>query len=108
MMICQINDDWALSADHLQWILQRRRTGAGGWRDMAFVSSTRQILARVMKEKGVPSIDAELVLRRLPNTFEQWKESHSGPVSGDRVIVPLPTPLPEARIALTTLSSLAA
>lgn len=107
-MIYQINDDWALSADHLQWILQRRRTGAGGWRDMAFVSSTREILARVMREKGVPSIDAELVLRRLPDTFKAWQESHSGLVSGDKVTSPLSTPLPRARIALTTLSSLAA
>jgi hypothetical protein len=86
----RINDDWQLGADRLQWILQRRRTGAGGWRDMAFVSSTKEILARCMKEKGVPSDDAKRALDRLPDTFKQWVASRSGLVAGDKTAPPSP------------------
>jgi hypothetical protein len=58
-----------LVADRLQWILRRRRNG--GWRDVAFVSSSKDFLARCMRAKGVPPDDAKRVLDSLPETFAQ-------------------------------------
>ena len=86
----RINDDWQLGADPLQWVLQRRRTGARGWRDVAFVSSTNDVLARCMKEKGVPPEDAKPVLDSLPDTFKQWVASRRELVAGDKTTSPSP------------------
>lgn len=47
--------DWAVGADELQWMLMRRRTrrAESYWQPVSFVRSTRDILARCMREKGV-------------------------------------------------------
>jgi hypothetical protein len=65
--------DWA---DALQWILYRRRSQAhGGWRNVAFVRSTRDTLARCMRENGCGEDTARL-LAGLPPTFDAWKKTH--------------------------------
>jgi hypothetical protein len=74
IQVARINADWALSSDGLQWILQRRsgvdkRTGQEVWAHLSFVSSTKDILARCMREKGVPAEDAQRVLDSLPDAF---------------------------------------
>jgi hypothetical protein len=85
----RINDDWQLSADGMQWILQRRRSRhRGGWHGVSFVSSTKDILARCMREKGVPPEDAKRVLDSLPDTFKQWRQSHRGHDTGDKTTAP--------------------
>ena len=67
-------DDWALASDGVQWILQRRRKGSQqGWRPVSFVRSTRDILVRCMREKGVGVDTACFLLSELPDTFDQWK-----------------------------------
>jgi hypothetical protein len=65
-----ISGRWALAADSLQWLLQRR--GGQQWKSVSFVSSTRDVLARCMREKGCPPADAEQLLAGLPSTFEEW------------------------------------
>ena len=69
-----ISGRWALAADSLQWMLQRQYMHKGQvcWRSVSFVSSTRDILARCMREKGCPPADAERLLAGLPATFEEW------------------------------------
>jgi hypothetical protein len=42
-----------------------------GWRGVSFVSSSKDILARCMREKGVPASAAAAVLAGLPDTFKQ-------------------------------------
>jgi hypothetical protein len=64
--------DWAVASDGTQWILQRRWAD-GQWRAVSFVRSTRDILARCMREKGVEDGTAVQLLSRLPDTFDQWK-----------------------------------
>jgi hypothetical protein len=61
---------WAIPSDGVQWILQRRHTGQQ--RSVAFVRSTKDILARVMNEKGVASETASELLETLPSTFNEW------------------------------------
>jgi hypothetical protein len=63
--------DWALASDGIQWILQRRY--GTSWRNVSFVHSTKDILARCMSEKGVEVPDARQLLSGLPDTFDQWK-----------------------------------
>jgi hypothetical protein len=63
--------EWALGADNLQWVLYRRI--GDGWRAMSFVSSTRDILERCMREKGCP--DRAGLLAGLPPTFRQWRKA---------------------------------
>ena len=65
-----ISGRWALAADSLQWMLQRR--AGQRWQSVSFVSSTRDVLLRCMREKGCPPADAERLLAGLPSTFEEW------------------------------------
>ena len=65
-----ISGRWALTADSLQWMLQRR--AGQRWQSVSFVSSTRDVLVRCMREKGWPPVDAERLLAALPSTFEEW------------------------------------
>jgi len=73
-----ISGRWALAADSLQWMLQRR--AGQRWQSVSFVSSTRDVLVRCMREKGCPPADAERLLAALPSTFEEW--------AGNRVQTP--------------------
>lgn len=67
-------NEWALGADELQWILyQRRSKENGGWKSVSFVRSTKEVLARCMREKGADEDTARFLLARLPDTFDQWK-----------------------------------
>jgi hypothetical protein len=71
--VFKVEGKWALSADALQWILCRYR---GGDRyGVAFVSTTKDILARCMREKGVEPHTAEKLLGGLPATFKEFKAS---------------------------------
>jgi hypothetical protein len=69
-----VSGKWALAADKLQWMVQRQtmRNGRVDWRSVSFVQSTRDILARCMREKGTPPADAERLLADLPLTFDEW------------------------------------
>lgn len=71
--------DWAVGADNLQWMLMHRTTRRGkeAWNPVSFVRSTRNILARCMREKGVEPCTADLLLAGLPDTFDQWKASQA-------------------------------
>ena len=76
--------DWAVGADGLQWILYRRK-GNGTWRGVSFVHSTRDILARCMRENGVGAEQARLLLSGLPDTFDLWKALQD---SSQRLLTP--------------------
>jgi hypothetical protein len=66
---------WAVASDGTQWILQKRRgtldprTGQPQWHGVSFVSSTRDILARCMREKGTPPEDAARLLAACGERF---------------------------------------
>ena len=74
-----ISGKWALAADKLQWMVQRRYLSKGqpAWRSISFVSSTKDILARCLREKGCPPADAERLLAGLPSTFKEWAEKRA-------------------------------
>jgi hypothetical protein len=73
-----ISGEWALGSDGLQWILYQRHRRKGGkdtWDGISFVRSTRDILARCMREKGVPGTVQATLLAGLPETFDEWKRA---------------------------------
>ena len=71
---------WAIAADGLQWILQRRY--GGQLRAVAFVRSSRDILTRVMNEKGLAPDTASELLGTLPSTFAEWPPQANRAVLG--------------------------
>jgi hypothetical protein len=64
------SSNWGIATDGLQWILQRKYKGQQ--KSVAFVRSSRDILARVMNEKGVAPETASELLETLPSTFTEW------------------------------------
>lgn len=73
--------DWAVASDGIQWILLRRRTRKAGpyWNPVSFVRSTKDILARCMREKGTDERSAGLLLSGLPDTFDEWESLRRSP-----------------------------
>jgi hypothetical protein len=69
-----VQNDWAVASDGCQWILCRRRVDKGKlyWKPVSFVRSTKDILARCMREKGVDETTAAVLLAGLPDTFDRW------------------------------------
>jgi hypothetical protein len=61
---------WSVASDGIQWILRRHNDQGSGWHPLSFVHSTRDVLARCMREKGVPVEDAAVLLAGLPATFD--------------------------------------
>jgi hypothetical protein len=97
-----ISGRWALAADSLQWMLQRR--AGQRWQSVSFVSSTRDVLVRCMREKGCPPADAERLLVGLPSTFEEWAGKHvQTPTTADLVDGELPGEPPAPGSADTAL-----
>lgn len=80
VVLIPINKDWSLTHDELQWILQRfkgvRKSGAQAgqekWEGVSFVRSTKEILTRCMRDKGVPKEAADKALAQLPDTFKEF------------------------------------
>jgi hypothetical protein len=48
-----------------------RKRGAT-WDPVSFVHSSRDVLARCMREKGVEPGTAVILLEGLPDTFDEW------------------------------------
>ena len=72
--IFAVAGDWAVASDGIQWILMRRRSQRlAGWKPVSFVRSSRDILARCMREKGTDEDTARLLLSGLPDTFDRRK-----------------------------------
>jgi hypothetical protein len=94
--------DWAVGADKLQWILLRRRSQhLGGWRPVSFVSSTKDVLARCMREKGTDEDTAVKLLDGLPDTFAAWKTAQDSSQGQGEAPVGEAVPAAGAEAALT-------
>jgi hypothetical protein len=76
--------DWAVASDGIQWVLMRRRSQRlGGWKPVSFVRSSRDILARCMRENCTDEDTAVQLLSGLPDTFDQWKTLLHTPETAD-------------------------
>ena len=62
-----VSGQWALVSDGLQWILYRhRKSVTAPWAAVSFVRSTKDILARCMREKGCSQDDMAVLLEGMP------------------------------------------
>jgi hypothetical protein len=59
--------DWALTSDDTQWILLRKNHA------VAYVHSTRDVLARCLREGSADEATARFLLSGLAETFDLWK-----------------------------------
>ena len=80
----RLGDRLALGADGLQWILYKSRAkawapslGQKHWTPISFVSSTKEILLRCIRESGLDDDTAASALESLPSTFDAWKAAPS-------------------------------
>lgn len=67
---------WALGCDRHQWTLlrARQRHAEVVWQPVAYVGSTKSVLRRCVREKGVqPTSDALVSLDALPEHFLDWR-----------------------------------
>ena len=76
----QIDDNWALTADDLQWILNPSRKTETGvvWRPVAFIASDKLILAQILAGKGLADPDGRngaltKFLAAQPLCSREWK-----------------------------------
>ncbi len=74
----RLSEKWALAYDKNQWIVQRRKAlgkkgGECRWASVSFVASNKDILWRVLREKGA-EIDpaAREYIDAMPDTFREW------------------------------------
>ena len=69
--------NFALASDGEQWIIQRstRLNGGVAWKSLSFVRSSKDVLARCLREKGATEPDVALLLADLPPTFDEWRRA---------------------------------
>jgi hypothetical protein len=66
---------WALGADSNQWMLLRvrKRRDETYHQAISFIGSTKTVLLRVLREKGVqPAPEAHALLQALPEKFRDF------------------------------------
>jgi hypothetical protein len=87
----RLGDSGALGADGLQWILYRRASRkiprapwqGFDWNAVSFIRSTKTILERCIREKGLDlSAESRAALDSLPARLMSGKESQEGPTEG--------------------------
>ena len=76
----RISGRWALASDGLQAVLLRQKRSEK-WGGVSFVRSTKDVLARCMREKGTPPDDQRRLLDGLSATFDEWLEASHGAVT---------------------------
>ena len=76
-LLFHLGDGWALGYDREQWIVLRghNHKGAIKWNADSFVGGNKRLLNRIFREKGITlTPEAEKSLKRLPDTFLQWRD----------------------------------
>lgn len=83
-LFLRLSEKWALAYDKSQWIVQRRKApgkkgGQCRWSNVAFVASRKDVLLRVLREKGTEiEPDAQEYLHAMPHTFREWISMRPG------------------------------
>jgi hypothetical protein len=77
-LIAQLNENWRVVEDPLQWILQRKkgnpRKNNSGWADRSFCR-TRAGLLRCIPSCGEVDVSALTKLQSLPDYHVDWEQS---------------------------------
>lgn len=73
----ELEPGWALKADKNQWMVCRKQMRKGNiiWQPESYVGSTRAMLMRVIRGKGIPvTPGACMALNALPGKFLDWRD----------------------------------
>lgn len=76
----RLNDKWALADDSQQGVVLKaeKRHRRAPWRAVSFIGSTKDVLLRVVGEKGIKlTPEARAAPDALPDTFKQWRRSRT-------------------------------
>lgn len=68
----------ALGADNGQWIVYRRRKRRDHsyWNPISFIASSKAILTRVLREKGIQlTSEAQDFIDSMPGSFREWQNT---------------------------------
>jgi hypothetical protein len=65
-LVAQLNENWRVVDDPLQWILQRPRAKNSGWQNKAYFSTREGLVRRIRARCGEIDADAFAGLRGLP------------------------------------------
>jgi hypothetical protein len=93
---------WAVASDGLQWLLQHQN--GSHWRNVSSVRSTRDILARCMREKGCPPEIAQRLLEAVSRRFDDAPYGRATRSENIASCTPAPqrhSPFPKAGKALS-------
>jgi hypothetical protein len=66
---------WAIGYDQCQWMVLRakKRRDRSFWNPVAFIATTKDVLLRVIAEKGIrPTPEAETYIEQMPDKFREW------------------------------------
>ena len=87
--VFRLNPGWSLGFDRAQWIVRKRRAYKGAkedWRPVSFVGSDKDILWRVLGERGVVvTPEAKAAIDAMPHRFVDWlAERDAGAAAHDK------------------------
>jgi hypothetical protein len=82
-LVAQLNENWRVVDDPLQWILQRRkgkpRTRNSGWRDRSFCRKRYALLGCISQYCGKIDAGALSTLEALPGCHPDWERKIHSP-----------------------------
>ncbi len=83
LVVAQVNANWRVVDDPLQWILQRRkgkpRTRNSGWRDRSFCRKRHALLGCISRHCGEIDAGALFTLEALPGYHPDWERKIHSP-----------------------------
>ena len=81
-LVLRLSDDWAILADHNQWMVAKWRAPKppklrqeGYWRPLSYVGSTKTVLSRCCRELGASvTPQAQAAIDTWPEKFSDWQK----------------------------------
>ena len=71
--VFKLNPEWSLGFDRAQWIVRKKVGTKGRWNPVSFVGSDKDILWRVLGERGVVvTPGAKAAIDAMPYRFLDW------------------------------------
>jgi len=79
-LVAQLNNNWRVVDDRLQWILQRKkgkpRDKTSGWRGRAFCRTQEALLRCIREYCGEVRVEALAKLKSLPDWHPDWNRTN--------------------------------
>ena len=71
--VFRLNSKWSLGFNRAQWIVRKKLGTKGKWYPVSFIGSDKDILWRVLEERGVVvTPEAKAAIDAMPHRFVDW------------------------------------